>query len=135
MAFQITAIAIMLAFYICYIVKMIGQKKKGITTNQLGKGKVGFVKFVEVTTNISAILVIIVGVISIILDWNYCPFGVRIVGVGVSAVGTVIFIISVLTMGDSWRAGVPKTDKTQLVTDGIYSISRNPAFWVLTFCI
>ena len=29
---------------------------------------------------------------------------------------------------DSWRAGVPKTDKTELVTSGIYQISRNPAF-------
>ena len=31
-------------------------------------------------------------------------------------------------MRDSWRAGVSKTDKTELVTDGIYQLSRNPAF-------
>ena len=31
-------------------------------------------------------------------------------------------------MRDSWRAGVSETDKTELVTDGIYQISRNPAF-------
>ncbi len=31
-------------------------------------------------------------------------------------------------MRDSWRAGVSKTDKTELVTRGIYQISRNPAF-------
>lgn len=31
-------------------------------------------------------------------------------------------------MRDSWRAGVSKTDKTELVTNGIYQISRNPAF-------
>ena len=31
-------------------------------------------------------------------------------------------------MRDSWRAGVSKTDKTELVTSGIYSFSRNPAF-------
>lgn len=31
-------------------------------------------------------------------------------------------------MQDSWRAGVSKTDKTELVTKGIYQISRNPAF-------
>lgn len=29
---------------------------------------------------------------------------------------------------DSWRAGVSKTDKTELVTNGIYQFSRNPAF-------
>ena len=31
-------------------------------------------------------------------------------------------------MKDSWRAGIPDRDKTELVTDGIYSYSRNPAF-------
>ena len=31
-------------------------------------------------------------------------------------------------MRDSWRAGVSKTDQTELVTNGIYQISRNPAF-------
>ena len=39
-----------------------------------------------------------------------------------------MFVTSVVTMRDSWRAGVSKTDKTELVTDGIYQISRNPAF-------
>ena len=39
-----------------------------------------------------------------------------------------VFVTSVVTMRDSWRAGVSKTDKTELVTDGIYQISRNPAF-------
>ena len=42
--------------------------------------------------------------------------------------GTIVFIFAVRAMGDSWRAGVSKTDQTELVTDGIYQISRNPAF-------
>ena len=42
--------------------------------------------------------------------------------------GDIVLVISVLTMKDSWRAGVSETDKTELVTDGIYQISRNPAF-------
>lgn len=33
-----------------------------------------------------------------------------------------------MCMKDSWRAGIPKQDKTKLVTDGIYAYSRNPAF-------
>ena len=31
-------------------------------------------------------------------------------------------------MKDSWRAGIPDRDRTELVTDGIYAYSRNPAF-------
>ncbi len=42
--------------------------------------------------------------------------------------GVMVFILAVFTMRDSWRAGVSKTEKTELVTSGIYQISRNPAF-------
>ena len=31
-------------------------------------------------------------------------------------------------MRDSWRAGISETYKTELVTEGIYQISRNPVF-------
>lgn len=31
-------------------------------------------------------------------------------------------------MKDSWRAGISETNKTALVTEDIYQISRNPVF-------
>ena len=128
MTFQIIAIAVLIAFYGCYFAKLLSQKKKGIRTDQIGKGKVGFVKFVEITMKISAVLVFCAGLVSIIFEMSHSPNSVRIVGAVVSVVGTVIFIISVLTMRDNWRAGVPEKDRTELVTSGIYQISRNPAF-------
>lgn len=128
MWFQVAGIAIMLAFYGCYFIKMISQHKKGIKTDQIGKGKVGFVKFVEITMKIVTYLVPAVEIVSIILNTSFFAVPVRFVGVLVAVVGVVVFIISVLTMRDSWRAGVSKTDKTELVTKGIYKISRNPAF-------
>lgn len=94
----------------------------------MGKGKVGFVKFVEITMKISAVLVFGVGLVSILIGTCYSSAPFRIIGATVSVVGTVAFISSVLTMRDSWRAGVPENDKTELVTRGIYQISRNPAF-------
>ena len=42
--------------------------------------------------------------------------------------GDIVFVTSVVTMKNSWRAGVSETDKTELITNGIYQISRNPAF-------
>ena len=39
-----------------------------------------------------------------------------------------IFLAAVLCMRDSWRAGIPAQDKTEIVTTGIYAFSRNPAF-------
>lgn len=128
MWFQAAGIAIMLAFYGCYFIKMISQHKKGIKTDQIGKGKVGFVKFVEITMKVFTYLVPAVEIVSIILNTSFFAVPVRIVGVLVAVVGVAVFIISVLTMRDSWRARVSKTDKTELVTKGIYKISRNPAF-------
>lgn len=128
MWFQAAGIAIMLVFYGCYFIKMISQHKKGIKTDQIGKGKVGFVKFVEITMKVFTYLVPAVEIVSIILNTSFFAVPVRIVGVLVAVVGVAVFIISVLTMRDSWRAGVSKTDKTELVTKGIYKISRNPAF-------
>lgn len=136
MNFQLIAVIIMIAFYGCYFVKMINQKKRGIQTDQMGKGKTGFVKFVEVTTKLAAMLVIAAELVSIFIGTNtlsekfiFHSFTlVRIIGVLTSFMGTIVFIIAVLTMRDSWRAGVPQTDKTELITNGIYQLSRNPAF-------
>lgn len=50
------------------------------------------------------------------------------IGIAVAALGVLVFIIAMVTMKDSWRAGISEKDKTQLVTTGIYRISRNPAF-------
>ena len=128
MEFKLISIAALIAFYGCYFVKMFRQKKKGIRTDQIGKGKVGFVKFVEVTMKAAAVLVFAAGLVSIIIGTSHAPAAVRVLGAVMSAAGTIVFIAAVQTMRDSWRAGVSKTDKTELVTNGIYQISRNPAF-------
>ena len=46
----------------------------------------------------------------------------------IGMLGDAVFLLSVLCMKDSWRAGIPEKDKTEIVTNGIYKISRNPAF-------
>ena len=128
MIYQIIAIVILFVFYSCYFIKMILQKKKGIKTDQMGKGKVGFVKGIEITLKVATYIVPIVEVISIFLGTTVFPIGIRVVGICIGVLGDIVFVISVVTMRDNWRAGVSKTDKTELVTNGIYQISRNPAF-------
>lgn len=126
--FQITAIVILLAFYGCYFTKMILQRKKGIQTNQMGKGKTGLVKRIEITMKIASFLVPAAEVVSIILDTSSLPLWTRIAGALTGSCGVVVFILAVVTMRDSWRAGVSETERTELITGGIYQISRNPAF-------
>lgn len=128
MIFQVIALVLMAVFYACYYIKLLGQKKKGIKTTQIGNGKTGFVKYVECTMMASTILVVAAELISIILGTTLLPLWARWLGVGIGAVGVAVFITAVITMRDSWRAGVSKTDKTELVTSGIFAISRNPAF-------
>lgn len=128
MSFQIIGIATLLIFYGCYFIKMLNQRHKGIKTDQLGKEKVGFVKFVEITMKIATYIVPIVEIISITINTTYFSVPIRMIGACIGIIGMAVFVISVLTMQDSWRAGVSKTDKTELVTKGIYQISRNPAF-------
>lgn len=128
MIFKIITLGLMAAFYICYFVKMISQRKQGISTDQLGKGKTGFVKFIEVTLKISTYVLPLIQLISIFWYVGAAHIALRIIGCVITAAGVLIFIVSVLQMKDNWRAGVQREDKTSLVTNGIYSISRNPAF-------
>jgi protein-S-isoprenylcysteine O-methyltransferase Ste14 len=109
---------------------MYSQKKKGIQTDHIGKGKgkKGLVLMIELALKVITYLVPVVEVISIINNFSSMPVGVRGVGVVLAVLGDTVFIISVLTMRDNWRAGVAEDAKTELVTDGIYGYSRNPAF-------
>ena len=128
MIFKVVGFLILITFYGCYFAKMISQKKKGIQTDQIGKGKSGSTKTIEVTMKISTYLVPFAEVISIVIGTTVFPTGLRIAGACLGGAGVVIFMISVVTMRDSWRAGVSKKDRTELVTNGIYQVSRNPAF-------
>ena len=128
MIYQVTALVILAVFYGCYFLKMFLQRRKGIQTDQIGQGKVGFVQFIEVTMKIATLLVPAAEVISISLNTTCFSVPLRICGAVIGALGAAVFVTSVVTMRDSWRAGVSRTDKTELVTDGIYQISRNPAF-------
>ena len=128
MFFKIITLALMAAFYICYFAKMISQKRQGIDTDQLGKGKEGFVKFIEITLKIATYLIIAIEVVSIIFYASSVNDALRIIGLIILALGVIAFTVSVLQMKDNWRAGVQREEKTELVTTGIYSISRNPAF-------
>lgn len=116
-------------FYTVYISKMILQKQKGIQTDQIAKNKSKDKTFyVELFMKIATYSVVVAEVISIIISNKPNQYIIYFVGMAIAFTGDVIFTISVITMKDSWRAGIAKKDQTKMVTDGIYSVSRNPAF-------
>ena len=53
MAFQVTGFALLAVFYACYFRKMHLQRKQGIKTNQLGRGKSGPGKWLELAVSAS----------------------------------------------------------------------------------
>ena len=128
MRFQIAAAVILLAFYGCYFTKLLAQRKKGIRTDQLGKGKQGLTKGIELTTKLASVAAPAAEIVSIVLNTSGLPLWARWVGAGLGGCGVAVFVCAVATMRDSWRAGVSATDQTELVTGGIYRLSRNPAF-------
>lgn len=126
--YKLMAIFILAVFYAIYFGKMIIQKKKGITTHQIGKRKEKKLHTVETLMSVATFSVVIIQLLSIFFDWNIMPSGARFMGFCIAGIGDIFFLISVTYMKDSWRAGIPEKDKTKLVTDGIYKFSRNPAF-------
>lgn len=123
------AIFTLIIFYSIYFGKMFAQKRKGIQTDQIAKGKEkGKRYYTELILKITTFVIVVVEVVSIWMNISMLWNGFRMVGFVLAVVGDILFAIAVWTMRDSWRAGIPEKDKTEMVTGGIYSISRNPAF-------
>ncbi len=126
--YRILALIVLAVFYGFYLVKQWRQKRRGIQTMQIGRGKETQTHTVETLMGIATVGIIPAQLLSIGFGWSYLPANARFTGFCIGMLGDLIFLISVLCMKDSWRAGIPDRDRTELVTDGIYAFSRNPAF-------
>ncbi len=119
---------VLTVFYSIYFAKVLVQKQHGIQTKQIGRRKEKVIHTVEMLMSIATLGTPIAQLLSIARGWSHLPAGERFVGFCVGMLGDTIFLLSVLSMKDSWRAGIPDKDETELVTTGIYRFSRNPAF-------
>ena len=126
--YRIPALIVLAVFYGIYLFKQWRQKRRGIRTMQIGRGKDAQTHTVETLMGIATVGIIPAQLLSIAFGWSHLPANARFTGFCIGMVGDLIFLISVLRMKDSWRAGIPEEDRTELVTDGIYAFSRNPAF-------
>lgn len=129
MIWQIVAILVLAAFYAVYVGKMLLQRKKGIQTDQIAKGRKKCKQYyTELVLKVATYSVVVAEVVCILCGTTMLPEEVRLVGIGLGILGDVIFATAVWTMKDSWRAGIAEQDETEMITGGIYSVSRNPAF-------
>lgn len=129
MFWMIMSLTIMVLFYGIYFGKMMLQRRKGIRTNQMAKRKAkDKVYYTELVLKLATFLVVLAELVSILCQWTYLPTAFRVLGIIIGFAGVVIFGIAVWTMKDSWRAGLAEDDQTDMIKDGIYKYSRNPAF-------
>ena len=125
---RLSALLILAVFYGIYFGKMMVQRIRGIRTDQMGSRKEKKLHRVEMLMKTATLAIVPVQLLSIVTGWNVLREPVRCAGVVIGFLGDGIFLAAVVCMKDSWRAGIPDQDKTEIVTNGIYRISRNPAF-------
>ena len=128
MIYKICSLLIMAIFYSFYIGKIIIQKRQSIKTNQMGKGsKAKKVLIIEKIMSVATVLTIIIEVISILLIRTHNITWLKIIGLIIGMISCIFFSSAIICMKTSWRVGIPE-EKTNIITSGIYKISRNPAF-------
>ena len=126
--YAVLALTVLALFYGIYFTKMLAQKQRGIQTRQIGRRKEKSIHTVELLMSTATLGAPIAQLLSIAFGWSHLPANARFTGFCTGMLGDSIFLLSVLCMKDSWRAGIPDKGKTELVTTGIYRYSRNPAF-------
>ena len=124
--YRMMALLVLAVFYGIYLLKQWRQKRRGIQTMQIWRRK--DTHAVETLMGIATVGIIPAQLLSIVMGWSHLGANARFTGFCIGLSGDLIFLISVLSMKDSWRAGIPEGDRTKLVKDGIYAYSRNPAF-------
>ena len=128
MPYPIAALFVLAVFYGIYFAKKLIQKRKGIQTRQIGRRKEKSIHTIEMLMSVATLGAPAAQLVSVFFGWSYMPAGARFTGFCIGMLGDIVFLASVICMRDSWRAGIPDSDKTELVTTGIYKFSRNPAF-------
>ena len=126
--YRLLALLVLAVFYGIYLGKLWRQKRRGIRTMQIGRRKDAQIRTVERLMSMATVGIIPAQLMSIGFGWSHLPASARFTGFCVGMLGNLVFLLAVLCMKDSWRAGIPEKDETALVTDGVYRFSRNPAF-------
>lgn len=123
--FQFLSLFLLGVFYFLYILKGFIQKSQGIKTNLFCRGEKNCKEMLlDILVPFSTVSVLIVEILSIL---NNSP-GFKLAGIVLQTAAVIIFATALGTMKNSWRVGFAENQETTLITNGIFSISRNPAF-------
>lgn len=133
-----TSLVLLISFLIAYFSKLIILKtKNNINANVLGKkNKNNSIHIVEVLVKLSSFLWAITWMTEIFLHKKIASVigsflsndFLTYMGTLLNLCGIIVFLLAIAYMRSSWRVGIDKNTKSELITNGIYKFSRNPAF-------
>lgn len=138
--FESFQLVTLIAFLVVFIGRTITLKARhGVNPLVLGVGKNGFRRFLELSF-VVGLMVWIIEILIAVFHWEWHIFGgaltttildsviAKILGMIVIVIGFVLFVLALVAFGQSWRVGIDEQNPGDLVTHGIFSISRNPIF-------
>lgn len=135
--FQIASVVIFLLVILSRAVYMIASR--GINPIVIGGGKKGLARIIELLSFSGLVLWMIDLVLyAVHSDFHIFPAPlnhvlvdsqvIRIIGAGLIGIGLLFFIGAFVSFGDSWRVGFDVKTPGELVTGGIFAVSRNPIY-------
>jgi len=134
--FQIITLII---FLLVFFGKTIWLRRKGTKVFVLGSGKKGITALLEKSFLVFfPIWLIEIGIHSLHLDFQFLPLVlvkqilknqiIHFAGVIAIFVGLIVFCLALISFNSSWRVGIDTVSPGDLITTGVFSVSRNPIF-------
>lgn len=138
--FQVASVIIFLFILIAKIFYL--RLRRNVNPIAIGGGKKGIVLAVELIS-LGSLIVWLVEVLLYALHAGFRIFPspldmqlissplAKVIGVGLSSLGLVVFAMAYVSFGDSWRVGFDEKSPGALVTTGVFSFTRNPIYLCL----
>ena len=134
--FQIISLII---FLLVFFGRTIWLRKMGTKVFVLGSGKKGLTALLEKSFLIFfPIWLIEIGIHSFSIDTQFLPLVmvklifknqiIQLAGAVVMFVGLIFFCLALISFNSSWRVGIDTVSPGDLITTGVFSVSRNPIF-------
>lgn len=132
-------IGVLFVFFTVIATKIILLRRSRINAIAVGRGKRGFQLAFEIVS-FAGFGVWMVEMVLYAIGGSYRIFGypfdvslvdsdaLRLLGAVLIAAGLVIFICAFVSFGKSWRIGMDSDKPGELVTGGVFAISRNPIY-------